>query len=372
MILEETYKLAINSEKNFTKKQVLFVGSESYDAPTITIIKGLNKLGFKIYTIGKGNINSCFCNIIIENPNKFVFDFVLSNLHWGTRWSYYDKYNLHQYKKILIDGDDNHNEKNWKDKYLRYIKKYPTIENSDIYKSKEFFEERWVEPLAGYQPDIVFCAQKNFSDSLSNYLPFGIDDDYYRYYKQGQKKENFLAHIKGQGAKRYKASKFLNLLSRYFDLFSFKVFDEFVYGDKKYPNYLPEAANNDKNIHSYHRYSYNDNYNKILSSTKIVLYPGVEDMPYWDSKRPWEAYACKCLVMLGKPNIDMSEYPVTELCAFTNYSTYAELYAKLVYLKKKPMFLEKIRIPTVFKAQKYFNTQTLAKYFLYKISIHDG
>ena len=48
-------------------KEVLFIGSESYDGPTITIIEGLYKLGYKIYVYKKTNINSWFCNIIIDS-----------------------------------------------------------------------------------------------------------------------------------------------------------------------------------------------------------------------------------------------------------------------------------------------------------------
>jgi hypothetical protein len=36
-----------------SKKSILFIGSESYDAATITIIEGLNKIGYTIYVYKK-------------------------------------------------------------------------------------------------------------------------------------------------------------------------------------------------------------------------------------------------------------------------------------------------------------------------------
>ena len=53
MILEEIYKQNLNIEHKFKYKKILFIGSESYDAATITIIEGLYKLGFEILVYKK-------------------------------------------------------------------------------------------------------------------------------------------------------------------------------------------------------------------------------------------------------------------------------------------------------------------------------
>jgi hypothetical protein len=66
-ILEDTYQKTKKIEENFKHKKVLFIGSESYDRATITIIEGLYKLGFEIFVYKKLNINSWFCNTIIDN-----------------------------------------------------------------------------------------------------------------------------------------------------------------------------------------------------------------------------------------------------------------------------------------------------------------
>ena len=70
MTLEDIYQESKNSERYFKYKNVLFIGSESYDAPTITVIEGLQELGFNIFTIKKANINSWFGNKVIKNPKK--------------------------------------------------------------------------------------------------------------------------------------------------------------------------------------------------------------------------------------------------------------------------------------------------------------
>ena len=73
MILEEIYKQNLNIEHKFKYKKILFIGSESYDAATITIIEGLYKLGFEILVYKKLNINSWFCETIISNLEiKFI------------------------------------------------------------------------------------------------------------------------------------------------------------------------------------------------------------------------------------------------------------------------------------------------------------
>ena len=60
MLLEEIYHRTMNIENKFPKKKILFIPTESYDDPAITIIEGLNKLGFEILTYKKNNINSWF------------------------------------------------------------------------------------------------------------------------------------------------------------------------------------------------------------------------------------------------------------------------------------------------------------------------
>ena len=150
MILEDIYNKAFGIENNYKNKKILFIGSESYDGGTITIIEGLSQLGFDIYVYKKTNINSWFCNKIIDNLDNIEenIDFVLSNLHWGTRWSLYNYLN-HKVPFILIDNDDRMHDDNisdWKNKYKNYCNVYK-FEPPDEIKNMELSPYRWMEDI---------------------------------------------------------------------------------------------------------------------------------------------------------------------------------------------------------------------------------
>ena len=63
-VLADIQGRAQGIERHFAYRAILFIPSESYDAAAITVIQGLDELGFKIYTF-KPNINSWFCNTVI-------------------------------------------------------------------------------------------------------------------------------------------------------------------------------------------------------------------------------------------------------------------------------------------------------------------
>jgi hypothetical protein len=367
-MLEEVYKICRKSEQYFKNKKILFIGSESYDAPTITVIEGLNQLGFEIYALKKANINSWFCNIIVDNIDSLHFDFVLSNLHWGTRWSFYKTYNLDSYKKVLIDGDDNLNWRNWKDKFKHYYNVYQPNCPEQI---KELFlmPYRWVEDLNGYEPDIVFTSQKQKGDKKSFYLPFGIYCQYTTLFenKNTSQREISFVHIAGPGIKRKRTEKLIDVLSLCRILPGI-TYNDTIRGDKIVPEKIAGYVTKDKNVHSYHRWVMHKDYFKLLNNSKVLIYPGVGNMPFWDSKRPWEAYASGCLVMMSKPSIDVSEYPITELSDFSVYSNYLEFISKWRYLHNNSTFLDNLRTDAVGKALKYFSSKPIANYFLKRIT----
>ena len=370
MTLEEIYQESKNSERYFKYKNVLFIGSESYDAPTITVIEGLQELGFNIFTIKKANINSWFGNKVIKNPKNIKFDFVLSNLHWGTRWSYYQKYNLSSYPKVLIDGDDNMNWKTWQEKFEYYKKAYAFNPPEEV-KDREIASFRWVESLGDYKPDIVFTSQKQFNDNISFYLPFGIHREYFSLFENksaGARKIDF-CHIEGPGIKRKKMKYLIKLLT-FFKVLPGKVFNGHICGEIKIPEqiirFLKEDSKNNR-PHSYHRWTMGKDYFKTLNDSKVLIYPGIDSWPFWDSKRPWEAYASGCLVLMSKPSINVSEYPVTEICNFAVFNSYSEFIRKCRYLFKNQLFLDRLRQETYKKTLRYFSPKPLADYFLKKI-----
>lgn len=368
--LEEVYSQCQGSERFFKHKKVLFIGSESYDDPVITVLEGLNELGFDIYTIKKPNINSWFCNKIIDDPNELEFDFVLSSLHWGTRWSYYKKYNLNRYLKVLIDGDDNQNWKDWQEKYRHYLKKYVCNPPDEI-KDADLMPYRWVEPLDHYNPDILFTSQKRFDDKESFYLPFGIHSHYYSLFqkKNTSEREYDFLHVPGAGDYR-KQMNLLLRVCRKFKIIPGKIHISFdrsreALCDERLRKYVVD----DENVHSWHRWVMSRQYFNALNNSKVLVYPGIDPLPFliWDSKRPWEAYAAGCLVLMPKPLIDVFQYPLTQICGYAVYNSYIGLVLKCRHLSKNPSALDQYRKEAFLRAQKYFTPKPIANYFLKKI-----
>lgn len=371
MVLEKVYQESKESEKYFEYKSVLFIGSESYDAPVITVLQGLSELGFNIYTIKKPNINSWFRNKIIKDPNRIKFDFILSSLHWGTRWSYYKKYNLLSYKKILIDGDDNLNWKTWRDKYNYYIKRYLYNPPEDM-KDLNLMPRRWVEPLSDYNPDIIFTSQKRFDDNESFYLPFGIHRQYYDLFenKNTQERKYDFTHVPAPGVYRDRMHNLMRV-ARHFKILPGKVHLEVEKCREVIPEKIKDYFLDDNDVHSYHRWVMRRSYFGDLNNSKVLVYPGIDPLPFWESKRPWEAYASGCLVMMSKPNIDVSEYPLTEICDYAVFKSYFDFIKKCRYLYKNQSYLDELRKQAFERSKKYFTPKPVANYFLKKIKEND-
>jgi len=366
--LDEVYRQCQGSELQFKRRAVLFIGSESYDAPTITVLQGLHKLGFTIYTLKKPNINSWFCNAVVDSLDHVRFDFVLSNLHWGTRWSYYERYKLWPYLKILIDGDDNQGNESWKAKYARYARSY-VYDPPEALKSMKLHPYRWIEPLGDYKPDVVFTAQKVPGDSGTFYLPFGIHEEYMEFYegKATHERDIDFAYIPGPGVRRERAEHWIRRLSRC-RLLPGRIYNRPARGDEAAPEEIREYVAEDNNVHSYHRWTMSKVYFRILNRTKVLIYPGVSDSAWWDSKRPWEAYVSGCLVLMARPTIDVAEYPLTEICEYAVYNSTLELIEKSWFLYLRPRFLDKLRLTAVARAWQFFSTVAIARYFLARIA----
>lgn len=363
-ILEKVNCQSLMVEKKFKHKAVLFIPSESYCAATITIIQGLEELGFTIYTL-KQNINSWWCNKVIEHPGDHKYDFVLWNMHWGTRWGFYAKYNLHDHFNVLIDGCDNRGRHTWKDKYNFYCKKYKgRIRPQEPILSRDVQPYRWMEPLGKYKPSIVFTSQKNPGDKETIYLPFGIHREYlkFREGRMGKQRRIAFTNIPGPGDKRKELTEYLKRSK-----IVGKVHNASVRSTTEFPRSIRKAAMADKNIHSYHRWGCDWAYFRLLNDTKILLYPGVYARPHWDSKRPWEGLASGCLVLTEKPPIDMSEYPMTELCPTAVYKSLGEMVDKCRFFHHNPGQTEQYRLRATENALRYFTPVPLARHFLWRI-----
>jgi len=368
-ILDRTLRKSKDAEKAFKHKALLFIPSESYDAATITMLQGLHQLGFQVYTYRKPNINSWWCNQVVNSiPPWLKFDFVLSNMHWGTQWHLYNELKLNKYLKVLIDGCDNRAHHTWRDKYDFYCKKYQgrTRPTDDVL-MKTVQPYRWMEPLDGYEPDVVFTSQKNPGDEETIYLPFGIHEQYRLFSEEraGADRTVDFANIPGPHQKRIDLTKFLDKNA---DRLPGTIHNAKVEGGPWYPLGLEATIVADRNIHSYHRWACHRNYFRLLNRTKVLLYPGVRgDTPHWDSKRPWEAYASGCLVMVEKPPIDMSEYPITELCPLAVWNSLDEMVDKCRYFHSHPGWTEQHRLRAVGGALRHFTPVPIAKYYLWRL-----
>ncbi|MHA2232082.1 MAG: glycosyltransferase family protein [Candidatus Hodarchaeales archaeon] len=364
-VLEHNYQQALNNNLPFKYRAILFIGSESYDGACITLMQGLQELGFTIYTINKPNINSWFVNTVIDDPHKYPFDFVLSNLHWGTRWSHYERFGLQDCLCVLLDGDDNRGIHGWRRKYERLTLLYPVDPPEQIRDMKSNAPFRWLESLGDYDPDVVFTTQHNLGDT--HYFPFGIQREYLQYYqakKLGERRIDW-AHFPGPGEKRSEMESVFYRLSKQ-DVIKGTILGSNVTGEKDIPIGIQELVDDDysKNIHSYHRWVTHRGYFDALNDTKFLIYPGVTNTN-WDSKRPWEALASGCLFLMADPGEFTAQYPIQDLMPTCFYSDMDEFKLKVQFLQAYPA--ERARVLTHEKAIRYFSPVPLARYFLWKM-----
>jgi len=353
-------------------KNLLFIGSESYDAPTITVLEGLQKLGWNIYTLNKPNINSWFCNQVVNETSLPKIRFVLSNLHWGTRWSLYEKLDLLKCKKVLIDGDDDPNIGNWYKKYSWHCDRYPLNPPEEV-RSEQLAPYRWMEDLGNYRPDYVFCSQKSFSDS-SIYLPFGIHQKYYELSENRSLEERkyTFAHFPGPGQRRRYAVRAINAYNKIIRP-SPRIWNQTIRGEFQAPPEIQHLIVQDKNVHSWHRWTMPKEYFKILNQSRVVIYPGVDHWPFWDSKRPWEAIACGAAVLMQLPTIDTQSRGLETLDSDFVFDGTIDLLRKIRCLQKLPIdeFNNKIQ-RFVGLAQKQFSSVNIARFFLQTIKEYDS
>lgn len=350
--LEKIYQRCLDADSHFRHKSVLFIPTESYDAPAVTIIEGLDDLGWNIYTYQKPNINSWFCNQVVENiPN---IDFVLSNLHWGTRWSLYKELDLWDYPLVLIDGHDA-GWLTWKQKHVNCSNRYKDKPPHDVVMQDQQ-PYRWVEPLHGYKPDVLFSSQSD----RGHYLPFGMHHGYMVdsefVWDKNEAKFDFTA-VKGPGPKRvnlYNHIREHGLPGGYFN--------DHMYGEWFSDEYIEPYIQLDNNIHSWHRWRIFPDYVALMLGSFALIYPGVRQNNQWDAKRPWEALGAGCLLITEEPSYDTSEYPWTELCL--TYKSLDELQETCEHVLQYKDVYDGMRMQSAQRARKYMAPDAMARYFL--------
>lgn len=340
--------------------QVLYIGSESYDGPTITVIEGLHKLGYIIYVYKKSNINSWFCNNIIKSISDIdgKIDFIVSNLHWGTRWDLYKEIKT-KVPFILIDGDDHNNCRNWNEKIIRYNKCYGFM-NPTQNEGIELLPHRKMIPIENYVPDIVFKSQKFTNEGI--YIPFGITNNYLNFRKNIpiSKRTIDICHFPGPGEYRSKMTCFINSQFK-----KYKVSNTHIYGNMVVDNSIKENCQKDK-IHGWWRWKTNDKYFETINKSKICIY--VPAPGGWDSKRPWEMISQGCVLLYFKtPGLIDDEYELKKLGDFFEFKNNDELIYKCNLLLNDSLFLEEKSKECYNNALKHFTSIPIAKYFLSKV-----
>jgi len=369
-VLEEAQARCQGIEEKFAFKAVLYVGSEAYNAQTITLLEGLQELGFTVYTLFKPNINSWFCNRVLSSLRGVGFDFVVSDLHWGTRWEYYDTFGLLPHLKVLLDGDDNPHGVDWQSKLVLNSLRYPDA-LPEIVKLQEMQPFRWMEAHGEYKPDVVFAAQKSTLDEGVHYLPFGIQREYATWAENrpiAQREIDF-AHIRGAGTCREHTEQYLaDLVER--RAVAAQIFNAEARGEVVFPQAIAALCQRElkgSNVHSYFRWGLDREYYRLLNRTKALIYPGINPGAWWDSKRPWEAYASGCLVLMAQPGVDEGDYPVSQICPQAVYRSDEELAEKMGALSRDTVLFERLRQEAVMRALTYFSPAPLARYFLHKV-----
>lgn len=351
-------------------KNILFIGSESYDAATICLLQGLNNLGFDLYVLNRSNINSWFAEkvISVSEAAEISFLFAISNLHWGTRWDYYELPFIKKLPKILIDADDDPNIGSWKTKYRWYQSRYKNVDLNEIDSCHDLYPYRWVIDMGIYQPDIVFCCQRNKNNLHSVYLPFGIQDQWIE--RDAIKWKNcnrsfFMSHFHGPGIYRKIASKAINFLN----LDELRLFNGSVYGEFK-DFAKSEEVELDLNIHSWHRWRMNLAYFATLDNSEYVLYPGIDRYPFYDSKRPWESLARSAVPVMRKPPIFSSGFGLWEMEGAEVFDGVLDFRRVIHRIASMPSDERKgLRACFVKRAISRFSSQAIAEYFLFQLQI---
>jgi len=374
-ILEETYIKTKNIENKFKHKKILFIGSEAYDATTISIIEGLNILGFEIIVYKKQNINSWFCNTIINNLDNIEdnVDFILSNLHWGTRWSLYNSFK-HKIPYILIDGDDRihgNNISDWMVKYVYNCKKYK-LNPPDEIKNIELSPYRWMESIGNYKPDKIFMVAKYKINKDCIYIPCGINNTYIEYFnnKEQIKKIYDISNFPGSGFYRKELE---NKLNNYKKTTKYNIWNSKIYGEMMVSDKIKKFCENDKNIHSWHRWRCCKDYFEKVMSSKIQLLSPVDKYNAPGGvgiKRITEAIAGGNYILYHvQPDVDDSSYPIEEISPYSKikFQDYNEMIKKCEYLLERPDFLEEKRKECYENGMKYFTSEPIARYFLWNI-----
>lgn len=328
-VFEDIASRAADIEDRFDHKRVLFIGSEAYDAATITILQGLQALGFTVNTLHKPNINSWFCNEVITSTSGLKFDFVISNVGWGIRWSHYGKYKLSRFPRVLINGTGSNlgwmDRIDWVHHWVHQL--YHDNSRSDESDKHIIQPYCWAEMPSNYVPDETF----HVGQGGGVYLPVGIHNEAMELAQGKSTVQRRPIGDIGESIHRGEAlidPRIAGIVSK-----------DGPHGWRYWVRY--RGTFNIYNIVSLFTHS--------GDITRVVL---------------WDKLACGCLPLIPKPKYDISSYPVTGLSPFCVYQSDEEVTDKYDWLVEHPAYLAKLRHDCEELAYKYFTPAPLARRFL--------
>jgi hypothetical protein len=212
---------------------------------------------------------------------------------------------------------------------------------------------------------VLFTMQRQRGDAVSHYVPSGIHG---RYLAMGEPSRPLaerhidFAHVPGPGVWRTAMRDLLDL-----GMLPGTVHNSPARGEPVYPAGIEALAKRDDNVHSYHRWACWRDFYDVLNHSKVLLHPGIDGLPFWDCQRPYEGWACGCVVAMSVPCTDVSEYPPTDVCPEAVYGSHEQLAHIAGVWLDEPGYLKLLREKTVERAHRFFTPEAVARYFLLKV-----
>jgi hypothetical protein len=355
-MLREVQAKCQGIEDHYPHKAVLYIGSEQYDPMTITLLEGLQELGFTIHTIGKPNVNSWFCNqpVDVQYIEDTPVDFAISNLGWGIRWSLYNV--LPACPKVFIDSQvvKKPTATTWHRKDCRYkVQEKPPDEQLDDLQIQPY---RWFEDVGDYEPTLTLTAQP-FTGYDAVYQPIGIQHAFTNAstFPKSNTRDTPFTYIPLKNKRRVD-----DWVTELENCHVERNIRGMTIVDSEIAQLIADDGGD--GVHGWRYWMFYEGYYDLLNRTQVLVYPN-----NWASRRPWEALACGCLLMMERPSIDMSAYPITNVAPFCVFESKEELLGKVGYLSAHPAQAERMRQEAAKMAIKYFAPVPLARRMLWHL-----
>jgi hypothetical protein len=354
-VLREMQARCHGIEDHYPHKAVLYIGSEQYDAMIVTLLEGLQELGFTIHTIDKPNVNSWFCNqpVDIQYIEDTPVDFAISNLGWGIRWSLYD--DIPAYPSVFIDGHVGRGPITWQQKLDKVNDGLQEKPQDQAVLDQQIQPYPWYEHRGDYEPTLVLTAQP-YKAYDAVYQPIGIQRAFSDIDSSTKSRSRDIPFTYIPFKNKRRVDDWVTELTCHVE----KNIRGMTIVDAEIAQLVADDGGD--GVHGWRYWMFYEGYYDLLNRTQVLVYPN-----NWSSRRPWEALACGCLLMMEKPTIDMSSYPITDVAPFCTFESKEELLGKVGYLSAHPAQAERTRQEAVKMAFKHFAPVPLARRMLWHL-----